>query len=250
MAEVFLEVKNLTKTIKGKPIVNGISFNLEEGKVVGFIGPNGAGKTTTMRMIMHLIKADSGSVSICGYDINKDTKKATSLIGGIIESPCFYKDYTGRQNLEMFRSLCCDKPSMQVDEKTGEEIDTYIEEIIDFLDMRSYIDDKAKTYSLGMKQRLGIGMSLMNDPKVLILDEPLNGLDPIGINELHKIIPKLAKKGKAILVSSHILKEVESICDECIMLLDGRSVDIKSKEGETLEQAFFRVLKEQEETNV
>lgn len=241
---VCLEVKNLTKSIKGKPIVNGVSFTVEEGKIIGFIGPNGAGKTTTMRMIMHLIKADKGSINICGYDINEDTKKATSLIGGIIEKPCFYKEHTGRRNLELIRDLS-GKAEKAVDQKTGEETDPYIEEIIDLLDMRTYIDNPAKTYSLGMQQRLGIGISLMNDPKVLILDEPLNGLDPIGIKELHSIIPKLAKRGKAVLISSHILKEVESICDECIMLMDGRSVDIKPQDGETLEQAFFRVFDEQ-----
>lgn len=226
---VCLEVKNLTKTIKGKPIVGGVSFSIEEGKIIGFVGPNGAGKTTTMRMIMGLIKANTGSVRICGYDLNDDRKKALGNISGIIEKPCFYKEYSGRDNLYLMASIS---------EDTDEE---YIEEIIELLDMKDYIDNKSRTYSLGMQQRLGIALALMNKPKILILDEPLNGLDPIGIRELHNIFPKLAANGTAVLISSHILKEIEEDCDECIMLMDGKTVDISPRDGESLEDAFFRI---------
>ena len=223
-----LEVKNLTKTIKGKPIVGGVSFSIEEGQIVGFIGPNGAGKTTTMRMIMGLIKADSGSVSICGHSLTEDRKKALANIAGIIEKPCFYKDFCGRDNLE----LCAG-----ISEDTDEE---YIEQIIKMLDMEDYIDNKAKTYSLGMQQRLGIALALMNKPKILILDEPLNGLDPIGIRELHNLFPKLKKTGTSILISSHILSEIEEDCDSYIMLVNGRTVDTEGENGESIEEMFFR----------
>ena len=224
-----LEVKNLTKTIKHKPIVSGISFSIEEGKIVGFVGPNGAGKTTTMRMIMGLIKPDSGNVYISGVDIAEDRKKAMGNIAGIIEKPCFYRDFTGRDNLYL---------AAEIAEDADEE---YIEHIIELLDMSDYIDNKARTYSLGMQQRLGIALALINKPKILILDEPLNGLDPIGMRELHQLFPKLAAEGTSILISSHILKEIEEDCDECIMIMDGKSVDIAPQEGETLEEAFFRI---------
>ncbi len=226
---VCLEVKNLTKSIKGKPIVGGICFEIEEGQVIGFVGPNGAGKTTTMRMIMGLIKKDSGTVHICGYDLDREPKKALANIAGIIEKPCFYKEYSGWDNLVMMASL------------TSKPNEEYIKETVALLDMESYIDDKAKTYSLGMQQRLGIAISLMSKPKILILDEPLNGLDPIGIRELHKIFKALSEKGTAILISSHLLKEIEEDCSRCIMLIDGKSVDISKADGESLEDAFFRV---------
>lgn len=224
-----LEVKSLTKTIKGKPIVSSVSFSIDEGKIVGFVGPNGAGKTTTMRMIMGLIKPDNGSVIISGYDISEDRKNAMGNIAGIIEKPCFYKDLTGRDNLYLAADIAEDAD------------DDYIEEIITLLDMSEYIDNKSRTYSLGMQQRLGIALALVNKPKILILDEPLNGLDPIGIRELHQLFPKLAEKGTSILISSHILKEIEEDCDECIMIMDGKTVDITPLEGESLEDAFFRI---------
>lgn len=226
---VCLEVKNLTKSIKGKPIVGGVSFSIEEGKIIGFVGPNGAGKTTTMRMIMGLIKPDTGSVVICGNDLLDDRKKALGNISGIIEKPCFYGDFTGRDNLLFMAGISENKD------------ESYIEDIIALLDMKDYIDNKSKTYSLGMQQRLGIALALMNKPKILILDEPLNGLDPIGIRELHNIFPKLAASGTAVLISSHILKEIEADCDECIMLMDGKTVDISPNDGESLEDAFFRI---------
>ena len=197
---VCLEVKNLTKTIKGKHIVSGVSFQIEEGKIVGLVGPNGAGKTTTMRMIMGLIKPDNGSVSICGYDVASRRNKAMGKIAGIIEKPSFYKDFTGRDNLYLAADISEDAD------------DDYIEEIIDLLDMKDYIDNKARTYSLGMQQRLGIALALINRPG-----------------------------GTSILISSHILKEIEEDCDECIMILDGSTVDISPNEGESLEEAFFRI---------
>lgn len=226
---VCLEVKNLTKTIQKKHIVSGVSFTIEEGKIVGFVGPNGAGKTTTMRMIMGLIKPNHGTVKICGHDVLNERKSAMGKIAGIIEKPCFYKDFTGRDNLLLAAGI-----SEDADE-------AYIEEIIELLDMSDYIDSKSGTYSLGMQQRLGIALALINRPKVLILDEPLNGLDPIGIRELHQLFPKLAAKGTSILISSHILKEIEEDCDECIMIMDGKTVDISPNEGESLEEAFFRI---------
>ena len=226
---VCLEVENLSKTIKGKHIVRGVSFQIEEGKIVGFVGPNGAGKTTTMRMIMGLITPNNGSIKICGYDMLSNRKKAMGNIAGIIEKPSFYKDFTGRDNLYLAADISEDAD------------DDYIEEIIQLLDMDSYIDDKARTYSLGMQQRLGIALALINRPKILILDEPLNGLDPIGMRELHQLFPKLCEKGTSILISSHILKEIEEDCDECIMIMDGSTVDISPNEGESLEEAFFRI---------
>lgn len=197
-----LEVNSLHKTLGKRKIINGINLGVEEGQVFGFIGPNGAGKTTTIRMLVGLIRPDSGSVKIMGHDIKTEREKALNQVGVIVENPEIYTYLTGRQNLQQLARIY-----KNVTEKD-------INEVIEVVGLKDRIDDKVKKYSLGMKQRLGIAESLLNKPKMLILDEPTNGLDPSGIIELRTLIRKLSKeKGMSVFISSHMLSEVEHMCD-------------------------------------
>src|SRR5438445_10444548 len=166
-----LVARNLTKIIGKRTIVNNVSFQLEPGEVFGFLGPNGAGKTTTIRMLVGLIRPTAGRVAICGFDVRRDFEKALSNIGCIVENPDLYRFMTGRENLEHFaRMLPVDLAEL---ERVGEMVA-----------LAHRLDQRVGTYSLGMRQRLGIAQALLGSPRLLILDEPANGLDPAGIREI------------------------------------------------------------------
>lgn len=213
MSEITLAVKHLHKKIGKKEIIKDISFELKTGEVFGFLGPNGAGKTTTIRMIVGLIKPTSGTIHICGYNIKKNFPKAMERLGCIVENPELYPYLTGWENLKFFARMLDD-----VD-------DHRIQEVVELVGLNNRIHDKVKTYSLGMRQRLGIGQALLNKPKVLILDEPTNGLDPAGIREMREFIRYLAKKeGLSVLVSSHLLSEVQNLCDRVAIILNGKII--------------------------
>ncbi|TRZ35901.1 ABC transporter ATP-binding protein [Niallia circulans] len=213
MSETTLSVKNLTKTIGKRQIIKDISFELKSGEVFGFLGPNGAGKTTTIRMLVGLIKPTSGSIQICGYDVKKDFSKAMERLGCIVENPELYPYLTGWENLQFFARML-----KGVDDKR-------IQEIVELVGLKERIHDKVKTYSLGMRQRLGIGQALLSRPKVLILDEPTNGLDPSGIREMRQFIRFLAKEeGLSVLVSSHLLSEIQLLCDRVSIILSGKII--------------------------
>lgn len=217
MGKKILEVTNITKSFKERVAVDNVSFSIEEGEIYGLIGPNGAGKTTIIRLITGLAKADSGSVKINGFDIKANFKKAIDGVGAIIEEPHFYLNLTGLQNLKFFANL-----SKNV---TKEKIN----ECIRVVGLENRIKDKVKTYSLGMKQRLGIAQALLNSPNFLILDEPINGLDPLGITEVRQFLKKISKEKKiAILISSHILSEMEKTCDTIGILSSGKIIQTKS----------------------
>lgn len=202
MTQYTLSVKELRKTIANKEIIKGISFDLERGEVFGFLGPNGAGKTTTIRMIVGLIRPTSGSIEVCGYNIRTDFIKAMSQLGCIVENPELYPYLSGRDNLEHFARMI---PGISKDR---------VEQVTDLVGLQHRIDDLVKTYSLGMRQRLGIAQALLGNPSVLILDEPTNGLDPAGIREMRSFIRTLAEQnGLTVLVSSHLLSEVQAMCD-------------------------------------
>ena len=202
MRNQVLLLDNVHKTIKNKEIVKGISFSINEGEVLGFLGPNGAGKSTTLRMIVGLSSPTRGNITIDGHSITKDYVKAMSKVGCIIEGPDLYNYLSGLENLKMLSSM-----NKNV---TNEDITKAIE----LVGMQNRINDKVSTYSLGMKQRLGLAQALIHKPKLLILDEPTNGLDPSGINEFRHIIHDLAKKENiAVLISSHLISEVELMCD-------------------------------------
>lgn len=215
--KIVLSVKGVTKIFGERAAVNNVSFDIREGEIYGLIGKNGAGKTTIIRVITGLAKATSGSVEICGCNIEYDFEDAIKYVGGIIENPELYSYMTGMDNLKYFASLY------------GKVNKDEIDKIVALLGMENRINDKVKTYSLGMKQRVGICQALLHNPKLLILDEPTNGLDPNGIKEMRMFLKKIAKeKGIAILISSHILSEMELICDRVGIIDNGMIVENKT----------------------
>lgn len=212
-----LEVVKINKTLSNKRILDDVSLSVDEGKILGFIGPNGAGKTTTIKLILGLQKIDSGKVYINGYDITKEFEKAIEKVGAIVESPDLYMYLTGRQNLELIARL--------YKNVTKERI----EEVIKLAKLENRINDKVSKYSLGMRQRLGIAAAILNNPNLLVLDEPTNGLDPEGIKELRNLLKTLAKKEKmAIIISSHNLSELESFCTDVCIIKNGKIISTNS----------------------
>ncbi len=204
-----LSAKNLTKVIGSRTIVDDVSFDVYGGEVFGFLGPNGAGKTTTIRMLVGLIEPTGGTVEICGHDIRRDFENAMRCVGCIVETPDLYRFMTGRENLEHFARMI------------GNSAD--IERVAALVNMENRLDQRVGTYSLGMRQRLGIAQALLGSPRTLILDEPANGLDPAGIREIRELLRSLAAEQKmAIFVSSHLLAEVELICDRVAIIHKGR----------------------------
>lgn len=212
MNEPVLSVSQLHKKIKGKTIIDHISFEIGTGEIVGFLGPNGAGKTTTIRMLVDLIKPTSGKVAICGRHVEKEPEEALRFVGCIVENPEVYSYMSGWQNLEHFARMLDD-----VDE-------TRIREVTEIVQLTERIHDKVKTYSLGMRQRLGIAQALLGRPRLLILDEPTNGLDPKGIKELRAFIHKLAADGLSLLISSHLLSEVQMLCNRVVIIDNGKVI--------------------------
>jgi ABC-2 type transport system ATP-binding protein len=205
-----LELTNLRKTIKGKEIVKGVNLTLYPAQIFGFLGPNGAGKTTTIRMIVGLIKPTEGSVTICGYSVAHEFVKALSNVGCIIESPDMYKYLTGMENLSQFAAM---------DRKISQR---RINDVVEMVGLQHRVKDKVSTYSLGMRQRLGIAQAIMSQPKLLILDEPTNGLDPAGITEFRNLIRRLAyEEGMTVFVSSHLLLEIQQMCDIVSIIKQG-----------------------------
>src|SRR3954465_2367595 len=205
-----LTASNLTKTIGHKTIVDSVSFELQQGEIFGFLGPNGAGKTTTIRMLVGLIRPTAGSVQICGYDIQRDFEAAMRCVGCIVENPDLYRFMTGRENLEHFARM------LRVSSSE-------IERVAELVSLAHRLDQRVGTYSLGMRQRLGIAQALLGDPKLLILDEPANGLDPAGIREIRELLRKLASERQmSIFISSHLLAEIELTCDRVAIIHKGR----------------------------
>lgn len=214
-----LKIEGLTKVIRKKKILDNISLNVNPGEIVGFLGPNGAGKTTTIKIIMGLFTITAGNVAICGHNIVSDFEAAMRNVGGIVENPDLYKRLTGRQNLRYFASMY---------DKAAEN---HIEEVISLVKMAQRIDDKVKTYSLGMRQRVGIAQALLHTPKLLVLDEPTNGLDPIGIKELRDLLKYLSKNaGVGVFISSHLLSEMELMCDRIYIIDNGVIIGEKTIE--------------------
>ena len=226
-------LSHLTKTIGHKTIVDDLSLEIAPGEVFGLLGPNGAGKTTTIRMMVGLIAASSGSVQIDGVDVAKNFRDAMRHVGAIVENPEMYGFLSGYQNLRHFARMC---PGV-----TPERI----HEVVQQVGLQSRIHDRVKTYSLGMRQRLGLAQALLRRPEVLILDEPTNGLDPAGIRELRDYLRRLAtEEGISVVVSSHLLSEMELMCDRVAILQSGKLIDIQTLHeisetaSQTLEVSF------------
>jgi ABC-2 type transport system ATP-binding protein len=205
-----LTATSLTKIIGDKTIVDNVSFELQRGEIFGFLGPNGAGKTTTIRMLVGLIKPTSGNVTICGFDQRQQFEDAMRCVGCIVENPDLYRFMTGRENLEHFARMLGVRR-------------TEIERVAELVSLAHRLDQRVGTYSLGMRQRLGIAQALLGDPKLLILDEPANGLDPAGIREIRELLRRLAgERQMSIFISSHLLAEIELTCDRVAIIHKGR----------------------------
>ena len=212
-AEVVLSAENLTKRFGRREAVADVSFDVRAGEVFGFLGPNGAGKTTTIRMLVGLARPDRGRVRIRGLDIARDFEKAMAHVGCIVESPDLYRYLTGRENLQHFARML------------GRGAADRIEELAALVALSERLDDRVSTYSLGMRQRLGIAQALLGNPDVLILDEPANGLDPAGIREIRQLVRLLAvERGMSVFVSSHLLSEIELMCDRVAIIHRGRTL--------------------------
>ncbi len=224
-----LKIKNLHKSFGKKKILKNVSFNVNEGDILGFIGPNGAGKTTTIKMILGLQSINSGTVTINGYDIKKNFEKAIEKVGTIVENPDLYMYLSGYDNLKLISNLY-----KNVDKKR-------IEEVIKIVKLETRINDKVSKYSLGMRQRLGIAQALLHKPNLLILDEPTNGLDPEGIKELRDIIRRLAAKEKVgVVISSHNLSELESFCNKIVIIKNGEIVETNElKKVKNIEESYI-----------
>jgi ABC-2 type transport system ATP-binding protein len=204
-----LVASSLTKVIGNRTIVDAISIELFPGEVFGFLGPNGAGKTTTIRMLVGLIRPTIGTISICGHDLHEEFEAAMRCVGCIVETPDLYRFMTGRENLEHFaRMLGAGKAD--------------IERVAALVMLSHRLDQRVGTYSLGMRQRLGIAQALLGNPRLLILDEPANGLDPAGIREIRELLRSLAATGMSVFVSSHLLAEIELMCDRVAIIHKGK----------------------------
>lgn len=211
-----VELKNLSKTIGKKKIIDNLNLSLYPGQITGFLGPNGAGKTTTIRMMVGLMEPSSGDVIIEGISLADDFEGGLSKVGVIVENPEMYKFISGYKNLLHFARMH--------EGVTKERID----EVINQVGMQNRIHEKVSTYSLGMRQRLGLAQALLHRPKFLILDEPTNGLDPAGIREFRMHLRDIAEKeGVSVFVSSHMLSEIELMCDRIAVIQNGKLIDIR-----------------------
>ncbi len=212
-----LTLENVKKKIKGKTIINDLSFSVKEGEIFGFLGPNGAGKTTTIRMIVGLMGISEGDIFVCGKSVKKDFAGAIKNIGAIVENPEMYKFLTGYQNLLQYARMHEGVTKQK------------IAETVELVGLTDRINDKVKTYSLGMRQRLGLAQCLLHNPKLLILDEPTNGLDPAGIREIRDHLRMLTReRGMSVIVSSHLLSEMELMCDRIAIIQKGELIDVQT----------------------
>ena len=219
MGNKILEVSSLNKHFGSKQVLFDVSFDLEEGEILGFIGPNGAGKTTTIKLILGLQSIEGGYVKINGFDVVHDFERAIARVGAIVESPDTYMYMSGRKNLELMADYYGDISKERIDE------------VIKLVGLENRINDKVSKYSLGMRQRLGIAAALLHRPNVLILDEPNNGLDPEGIKEVRDLLIKLAKKEKiGILISSHNLAELDNLVTNACIIQGGKILATSSIE--------------------
>lgn len=230
MTDNIVEIHNLTKVIGKRKIIDRLSLEVPRGEVFGFLGPNGAGKTTTIRMMVGLMRMSEGDIYIDGISIRENYAKAISHVGAIVENPEMYKFMSGYDNLLHYSRMHHGISPQRIDE------------MVELVGLKGRIHDKVKTYSLGMRQRLGVAQALLHKPQLLILDEPTNGLDPAGIRELRDYLRKLAHhEGITVFVSSHLLSEMELMCDRVAIIQDGKLVDIR-KVGEAAENQETQIV--------
>lgn len=213
-----LTVRGVSKFLGGRRILKDISFDVYPGEIFGFLGPNGSGKTTTIKLILGLLRLEVGDIRICGHSVRTDFEGAMASVGGIIENPEMYKYLTGRENLMQYARMY--EPHV-----SSERVD----ELAAMVGLSGRINDKIGKYSLGMKQRLGVAQALLCRPKLLVLDEPTNGLDPAGIHDLRELLRRVAhEEGTAVFVSSHLLAEMDLMCDRVAILDGGKVIGVQS----------------------
>ncbi|BBL80427.1 ABC transporter ATP-binding protein [Rubrobacter xylanophilus] len=221
-ADAIVETRNLTKRYGRINAVDGLDLTVRRGEVYGFLGPNGAGKTTTLRMLLGLVRPTSGSASVLGGE--PGAPEGLKRVGALVESPAFYPYLSGRDNLRVIARYCGAPPSR-------------VDEMLETVELSGRAKDRFKKYSLGMKQRLGVAAALLKDPELLILDEPTNGLDPKGMADMRDLIRRLGRGERTVLLSSHLLGEVEQICDRVGVIRKGHLVaegtvaELRSKAG-------------------
>ncbi|MGA4515713.1 ABC transporter ATP-binding protein [Solibacillus silvestris] len=230
MSQPIVEIKNLNKTIKGKHIIKDLNLDFYPGQITGFLGPNGAGKTTTIRMMTGLMYPSKGEVIIDGKQLSTNYEEAISNIGVIVENPEMYKYMSGYKNLQHFARMHKGVTKQRIDEVVAQ------------VGLQNRIHEKVKTYSLGMRQRLGLAQAMLHRPKFLILDEPTNGLDPAGIREFRMYLRKIAVEDNvAIVVSSHLLSEIELMVDRIAIIQNGELIDIRELQHVAAAQYYIEV---------
>jgi len=213
MNEIILQTKNLTKSYKKRKVVDSLNMEIYQGDIYGFLGPNGAGKSTTLRMIFNLVFPDFGEIEVFNHSVIKQRFSALKDVGGVIEKSDFYLYLSGYKNLEILSSM------------SGKKDKTRIMEILELTGLKNRAFDKVKTYSHGMKQRLGIAQALVAKPKLVILDEPTNGLDPQGMKEMRELIKNLSViENMTVLISSHLLHEIEQVATRMAIINDGKLI--------------------------
>jgi ABC-2 type transport system ATP-binding protein len=210
--EVAIRTRGLTKQYGQRLAVNDLNLEVYRGDIFGFLGPNGAGKTTTIRMMLHLITPTSGGIEVLGHDVATSSAEILPRVGALVETPALYLYMSGRDNLRAVGSVLGGVPESRIDE------------VLELVRLKGRDKDRVKTYSLGMKQRLGVAIALLQDPDLLVLDEPANGLDPAGIVEMRDLMRALAAAGKTVFISSHVLTEVRQICTRVAILDQGKPV--------------------------
>ncbi|HEY0752337.1 MAG TPA: ABC transporter ATP-binding protein [Ktedonobacteraceae bacterium] len=230
--EIALHTIDLTKQYGQRLAVNNLNLEVKRGEIFGFLGPNGAGKTTTIRMALGLITPTSGRVEILGKDVIRRRAEILPRVGALIETPALYLYLSGRNNLRAIGSALGGVPEKRIDA------------VLELVGLAGRQKDRVRTYSLGMKQRLGIAMALLQEPDVLILDEPTNGMDPAGIVEMRDLVHELARQGKTIFISSHLLTEVQQICTRVAIINQGKLVTESTVAELTQGQGEFRVTLE------
>jgi ABC-type multidrug transport system ATPase subunit len=214
MKKAVLEVRDVTKRVKGRTLLSHMSFSVYKNEICGFVGPNGSGKTTLIRTIMGLIRPNEGEILINDISVQKNRKEALQHVGAIVEAPIFFPYMSGRKNLRNLGRITL--------HTGGEVLEKKVQQVLEIVGLENRADDKVGTYSLGMKQRLGIAQALLGDPEFIILDEPSNGLDPVGIKQLRKIVLDLQReKGITFFISSHLIRELELMCDSWVMIREG-----------------------------
>jgi gallidermin-class lantibiotic protection ABC transporter, ATP-binding subunit len=229
MSNYLIQTKDLCKNFKKQVVVNNISLNVQENSVYGLLGPNGAGKSTTLKMLTGLLRPTSGEILFANHNWSR---KDLGQIGALIEMPPLYENLTARENLKV-RTVLLGLPTKRIDE------------VLQIVDLTKTGNKRAGKFSMGMKQRLGIAIALLNNPRLLILDEPTNGLDPIGIEELRLLIRSFPKQGITVILSSHILSEVQQTADHIGIINNGiLGYEAEVKPDENLEELFMKVVKE------